>query len=73
MDVKVNQVWEDNDRRVKGRRFRVDRIDCGLVFVTVIENPEAPETVGRVRRIRLDRFRPTSTGYRLVSEAKSDV
>jgi len=73
MDVKVNQVWADNDPRVPWRKIRVDKIVRGYAMVTVVENPTQTNSVGKRRKIRLDRFRPTSTGYRLVSEAKSDV
>jgi hypothetical protein len=73
MDVKVGQVWADNDPRVPWRKIRVDEIVRGYAMVTVVEDPTSPKCVGKQRRIRLDRFRPTSTGYRLVSDAKGDV
>lgn len=57
--VKVGQVWADNDKRSRGRR------------VTVLEvgDEKALVTTGVTKTwIRLTRFRPNSTGYRLVSD-----
>ncbi len=53
----VGQTWEDNDPRGHGRRIVVINIEAthALVF-----------DGKRNSRIRLDRFRPTSTGYRYV-------
>jgi hypothetical protein len=68
--VRPGQIWADNDKRSSGRKVRV--LHVGETHATVQE--EFPEgTAGRRKprqsRIRLDRFRPTSTGYRLVQEA----
>lgn len=61
--AKVGQVWQDNDSRPGHKRLlRVLRIESGYAFV------QSPTGQGRVTRIRLDRFRPNSTGYRLVSD-----
>lgn len=62
-EVKVGQVWVDNDSRSKGRRVRVLEVDATHATV------QSPSGQGRKTRIRLDRFRPTSTGYRLQEEA----
>jgi len=77
--VKVGQIWESCDKRELephwGRksghkRLRVDRIvtegirryaECTVV------NAEGGERT--TSRVRVDRFRPTSTGYRLVPDA----
>lgn len=61
--VKVGQVWADNDWRSKGRMVRVLAVD--ETHATVQDRLG----MGRKTRIRLDRFRPTSTGYRLERDA----
>ena len=63
-DVRVGQVWESCDKREKGRcPFIVDQIEGNKAVVRAWwrGNISGPE-----RRIRLDRFRPVSTGYRLI-------
>jgi hypothetical protein len=80
-EVKVGQVWADNDKRCKGRTIRVDAIEAGKAVCTVLTNADAVQAAldagdpmwvadGRKRptRISLGRFRPTSTGYRLINE-----
>jgi hypothetical protein len=79
VDVKPGQIWADNDWRSKGRTLRVDSVDEVHATCTVLTNSDDvqsridssswgfSDTRGKVRRIRLDRFRPTSTGYRLLS------
>ena len=61
--VRVGQVWESCDKREKGRRSIVERIEGNKAVVRgwSMGNISGPE-----RRIRLDRFRPISTGYRLI-------
>lgn len=59
---KVGQVWADNDKRSAGRKVRIISIDA--THATVIDMRGKRDT-----RIRLDRFRPTSNGYRLVDDA----
>lgn len=63
-DVRVGQVWEDIDKRGYGRQVHV--VSVGDTHATV------EDTVGKPRRtrVRLDRFRPTSTGYRLVLDVE---
>jgi hypothetical protein len=82
-EVRIGQVWADNDKRGYGRRVRVIAIEPAqpggphknpVPARAVVELVDArknwPDTKpGRRTRIRLDRFRPTSTGYRLVSDA----
>lgn len=69
-DIRVGQVWVDNDARSEGRRtVRIVAIEMGYVRRAVCEvltdwsgdRPERPRTV----RIQVDRLHPTSTGYRL--------
>jgi hypothetical protein len=62
--VKVGQVWADCDRRVKARHLLVLAIDLhGIVRCAVIGTT-------RETSIMVHRFRPTSTGYRLVEELR---
>lgn len=71
--VEVGQVWADNDPRSQGRTLIVKEID-GMHAVCVPLKGRDPEvnngfvsTPAKRVRIRLDRFKPTSTGYKLVS------
>lgn len=68
--VQPGQVWADNDPRANGRRVRIVSVDAthATVEVTAGRWGSAP-TVGRTSRISLGRFKPTSTGYRLVTNA----
>ncbi|MEU4154792.1 DUF6354 family protein [Streptomyces antimycoticus] len=64
------QIWQDNDKRSYGRRLRIIAIDdthatCELVTPRDAGHQKAKP--GRRTRIRLDRFRPTTTGYRYIS------
>ncbi|MET4143858.1 hypothetical protein [Arthrobacter sp. UYCo732] len=56
--VRPGQVWVDQDKRAGGRR------------VTILTVGETHATVKSVLRtkVRLTRFRPTSTGYRLLQD-----
>lgn len=71
--VERGQVWADNDPRSKGRTVRVLRVEETYAVVTVLtardsaHDAERQRAVGAERRIRLARFTPTSTGYRLVT------
>lgn len=65
VEVKVGQVWEDNDPRqqkqgVAVRRIKVLEIADGKALC------QHPSGQGRKTKIRLDRFRPTKSGYKLV-------
>lgn len=70
--VRVGQIWQDNDKRGYGRRVRVVEVDETHALVE-LHVPRGAGHMhakpGRRTRIRLDRFRPTSTGYRLVQDA----
>jgi len=65
IEVKIGQVWEDWDLRSRGamyrRQIKVLEIVDGKAVVM------SPGGYGRKTRIKLERFRPTSTGYRLIS------
>lgn len=81
--VRPGQIWADNDARNEGRTLRVDRIEIHAFGHGVLEGrvPHAVCTVltqpddrpwaltGRQVTIRVSRMRPTSTGYRLVTDA----
>lgn len=80
-EVRVGQVWADNDKRPKRTRY---------IRVTSFEEHTDPFTHQAIRhavceawydevgaksrtvKIRVDRFKPTSTGYRLVSESDGE-
>lgn len=69
-EVKVGQVWADNDPRTTGRRFEIVEVGDGWAKgkVLSVERNVSKKMVGRTtREIALRRFRPTATGYRLVS------
>lgn len=55
--VRAGQVWADNDKRSRGRRVNVDE-----------HHALVQSSTGTRTRIRLDRFRPNSTGYRLLTD-----
>lgn len=57
-EVRLGQIWEDCDKRQHGRRLAVKDVDETHAYLG------APN--GRVTKVRLDRMRPTSTGFRLV-------
>ncbi|MCI4659659.1 hypothetical protein [Cryobacterium zhongshanensis] len=57
--VKVGQVWADNDKRSVGRTITITTVgESRAEFFDGIHH----------RRALLTRFRPTSTGYRLVKD-----
>ncbi|MGW5352227.1 hypothetical protein ACWERV_17160 [Streptomyces sp. NPDC004031] len=70
------QIWADNDPRSEGRYLRIKTVDTTHVTAAqILRNgdgtfTDAPLAPGmRTTRIRLDRLRPTSSGYRLVQHA----
>jgi hypothetical protein len=67
-EVRVGQVWADNDSRSSGRTLRVDAVDVRYAYCTVLTAGEPGGRTGRHTRIALERMRPTSTGYRLVGD-----
>lgn len=73
-DVKpaVGQVWQDNDPRVSEgyrgvRLVQIHSVDDDGKATCTAWYPECGSVERRVR-IRLDRFRPTATGYRFVRD-----
>lgn len=72
--VKVGQIWADNDKRAGERQVQVLSVDETHATVRQYHPRDiAFGTTNRLTQIRLDRFRPTSTGYRLVSDAPEGV
>jgi hypothetical protein len=65
----VGQIWQDNDKRGYGRKVRIIEITETHALVELYQPRHATRSWanGRRTRIRLDRFRPTSTGYRYIS------
>lgn len=67
----VGQIWQDNDPRSYGRYLLIVDTDASRATVQqAAYNPATGTAVAlpgvRATRIRLDRFRPTSTGYRYI-------
>lgn len=61
--VKVGQTWADNDPRMMGRTLVVSRIEGAYAYCQ-------QRNQSRLVRIRLDRFRPNSTGFVLVKDVQ---
>ncbi|MEU3603759.1 hypothetical protein ABZ714_34390 [Streptomyces sp. NPDC006798] len=71
----VGQIWQDNDPRNPGRYLRIVEINTAVSRAwcrPVAYNPatgavaDLPGT--RATGIRLDRLKPTSTGYRYIQD-----
>jgi hypothetical protein len=78
-EVRVGSVWADNDPRSAGRTLRVDAIDGGKAVCTILTNTDSAnvgwqqrDMRGKQTRISLTRFKPTSTGYRLVEDVPAE-
>ena len=68
IEVKVGQIWEDCDSRavqagIHRRLMVVEIIDVNGVKKAVCQHPRG----GQKTKIRLDRFKPSTTGYKLIS------
>jgi len=67
IEVKVGQVWVDNDpRQLKIRHLRVEEIKDGKVKCAVFYDRRGAGWT----KISLHRFKPTSNGYRLEVDVK---
>lgn len=70
IEVRPGQIWKDWDKRVRdrdpGRRVRVESIEGGHAICTNVDT-------GKTTKIKLDRFRPTSKGYKFMSEAMPSI
>lgn len=68
--VKVGQVWQDYDSRQRKKKnprlVTVQKIDHGVAHCTQTGSK-------RIAKIKITRFRPTATGYKLVQDTMSDV
>jgi hypothetical protein len=72
-EIKVGQVWMDNDYRSNGRVLEVVHVtyDGKLIHCRVLtEIGGRPAKKEREARIKRERFRPTSNGYRLLKDVK---
>lgn len=69
----IDQIWADNDPRGYGRQVRIVEIQDTHAIVELYQprHPVSSAKPGRRTRIRLDRFRPTSTGYRYVGKVRT--
>lgn len=72
--VQVGQMWAANDPRAKGRTIQVKKIEPPHAICKIVTNrdgwdKEAWKTksmIGREVKIKLRRFTPTSSGYKLL-------
>jgi hypothetical protein len=70
-NVRVGQIWADLDKRSTGRQvvvLQVVRDVNGIPLIDPYAVVQSPTGRGRKTRIRLDRFRESTTGYRLVRD-----
>ena len=67
IEVKVGDLWADNDWRARGRVLQVASVTDSHATCVVVANAPYSSSIGKLTRVRLDRFRPTSTGYRRVA------
>lgn len=75
--VQIGQIWQDNDPRINPRRrlLRITEVtDSAAHAITWYETQQdgawVRTSAERPTRVRLDRLKPTSTGYRLIAEAQ---
>jgi hypothetical protein len=72
--VQPGQVWKDNDKRMTSRHVFVLKVEDGYAICTKCNSEGlTPDRTKYLTQIRLDRFRPTSTGYVLVRETTGSV
>jgi uncharacterized protein DUF6354 len=74
--VRVGQLWQDNDPRIvearKGRRLlRVTHVGPTHAQVETWYEDEIGKN-SRTGRVRLARFVPSTTGYRLIEDVDHD-
>ena len=63
-NVKVGQVWRDWDVRYRGISMQLLTVmEIGDTHVVALRDN------GIRVKIRIDRFRPTATGYKLITDA----
>lgn len=61
-NVRVGQVWQDNDSRMRNRRLVVTHVRVKYILMR-------PEAGGKSRSYLRRRMRANSRGFRLVKEA----
>lgn len=78
-EVKIGQVWIDNDKRCNGRAVQVqaiqndglyDRATVVATIGTIEDGTFKPKHPTRVSKILVSRMKPTSSGYRLMEQAE---
>lgn len=62
-EVKVGQIWKDNDKRVGDRQIEVIAINDSEGKAVVVNLVTKKAT-----KVSLKRFRPISTGYTLIKD-----
>ncbi|MGN5379056.1 DUF6354 family protein [Streptomyces lasalocidi] len=67
-EVRPGQVWADNDRRSKGRILRVDAVSARHAQCVVLISATPGGRTGHTVRILLERMKPVSNGYRLLTD-----
>lgn len=60
-EVKVGQIWKDNDKRVGERFIRILELDDKAVIVINI-------ATGKKSKIAIKRLKPTAQGYTLTTD-----
>lgn len=62
-EVKVGQIWKDNDKRVGDRQIEIVAINDSENKAVVVNLVTKKTT-----KVSLKRFRPISTGYTLIKD-----
>lgn len=65
--VRIGQIWMDCDKRMQNRKVQVTRIEGDYAFCR--HWAQIGGASGRETRIRLDRFKKSSTGWLLVHDS----
>jgi hypothetical protein len=70
MKVKIGQIWQDWDSRLRKaypRYLEIEGIDYRDGYVICKSSPS-----GRITKIKINRLKESSTGYRLVGKAERE-
>jgi hypothetical protein len=68
--VKPGQIWQDCDPRGPARHLLIESIEQARAVVLQVGANGAVHGREKRTRIKLDRFRPTSNGYRLIHDVE---
>jgi len=69
VDVKIGQVWKDNDKRyTENEQRELEIVGFYHDLWAVCKNLKT----GKTSKILIDRFRPNSTGYRLIKDVSNE-